>query len=139
MAVTHPSQLRFRTSAKELKTRSRVCKQAHSQSSPHGPRLASSAPLWSLLEVTLHWSAEISQGELPSLRTWADVAAPCVETCSQHMIYVLLCHTHGHFLFQRGMRTLGQGRIVHVATVEAERRLDLNPEGLSLMELAMGP
>lgn len=30
------------------------------------------------------------------------------------------------------MRALSQGRIIQEATVEAERRLDLNPEGFPL-------
>lgn len=54
VAVTHPLELRFRTSTKELKARSRVGKQAHSQSSSHGPQFDCCASLGSFLEAASH-------------------------------------------------------------------------------------
>lgn len=99
---------------------------------PHGPPFDCCALLCSLLEVASHRSAEGSQGEPLSLGTWANVAAPCIETCRLQTICTFLCHENDYFLFQREMRALSQDRIIQEATVEAERRLDLNPEGFPL-------
>lgn len=59
VAVAHPLELRFRTSTKELKTGSRVCKQAHLRPPHTPPILTAMLRCVPFPEVVSHWLAEI--------------------------------------------------------------------------------
>lgn len=132
VAVTHPLELKFRTSTKELKARSRVGKQAHPQSSPHGPHSIA------VLRWVPFWRPHhTDQQEFPRVSHLALELGPVLllpaSRPAVHRLFILFFVRRMIISFcQRETRALSQGRIIHVATVEAERRLDLNPEGFPL-------